>query len=270
MFIDGGTGNVGIGTTTPSKSLTISGVTNPTMHLVSSSGAGAFQMKAYANYSTSDSYGLSGYNDYNIIRGRTLNGYGDVFVGRNDAVTILGSTGNVGIGTTTPVTKLVVSDGGSSLSALSVYNSTYGVDVRLAASIGVTNAAVLYTVGAHDFRFGTNNAENMRIQASTGNVGIGETAPGSKLSVSGGGSFGAGYDTTAAPTGGLIIEGNVGIGTTTPSSLLHVAGSTATSTVTIGKVGSVGCIAVRDTDNAGYTYLTTLNGVLTASMTPCE
>ncbi|KKS45518.1 MAG: hypothetical protein UV10_C0021G0005 [Candidatus Azambacteria bacterium GW2011_GWA1_42_19] len=31
-----------------------------------------------------------------------------------------------------------------------------------------------------------------------GNVGIGETAPGSKLSVSGGGSFGAGYDTTAA------------------------------------------------------------------------
>jgi len=181
-------------------------------------------MKAYANYSTSDSYGLSGYNDYNIIRGRTLNGYGDVFVGRNDAVTILGSTGNVGIGTTTPVTKLVVSDGGSSLSALSVYNSTYGVDVRLAASIGVTNAAVLYTVGAHDFRFGTNNAENMRIQASTGNVGIGETAPGSKLSVSGGGSFGAGYDTTAAPTGGLIIEGNVGIGTTTPEAKLHVWG----------------------------------------------
>src|SRR3989344_3971988 len=55
------------------------------------------------------------------------------------------------------------------------------------------------------------------------NVGIGETAPGSKLSVSGGGSFGSGYDTTAAPTGGLIIEGNVGIGTTDPQGKLHLA-----------------------------------------------
>ena len=56
---------------------------------------------------------------------------------------------------------------------------------------------------------------------TTGNLGIGETAPGSKLSVSGGGSFGSGYDTTAAPTGGLIIEGNVGIGTTAPGASLQ-------------------------------------------------
>lgn len=59
----------------------------------------------------------------------------------------------------------------------------------------------------------------------TGNVGIGETAPGSKLSVSGGGSFGASYDTTAAPSNGLIIQGNVGIGTTSPASALHVNGT---------------------------------------------
>ncbi|MFA5772897.1 MAG: NYN domain-containing protein, partial [Thermoplasmata archaeon] len=58
-----------------------------------------------------------------------------------------------------------------------------------------------------------------------GNVGIGEVSPGSKLSVSGGGSFGAGYDTTAAPTGGLIIEGNVGIGQTAPLSKLGITGN---------------------------------------------
>src|SRR3989344_4404707 len=46
----------------------------------------------------------------------------------------------------------------------------------------------------------------LQTNGGTGNVGIGETAPGSMLSVSGGGSFGSGYDTTAAPTGGLIIE----------------------------------------------------------------
>ncbi|OGG76641.1 hypothetical protein A3B35_00145 [Candidatus Kaiserbacteria bacterium RIFCSPLOWO2_01_FULL_54_24] len=62
-----------------------------------------------------------------------------------------------------------------------------------------------------------------------GNVGIGETAPGSKLSVSGGGSFGSGYDTTAAPTGGLIIEGNVGIGMTTPTRRLSIAEGTAST-----------------------------------------
>ncbi|TSC94215.1 MAG: Uncharacterized protein CEN87_566, partial [Parcubacteria group bacterium Licking1014_1] len=48
----------------------------------------------------------------------------------------------------------------------------------------------------------------------SGNVGIGEVAPGSKLSVSGGATVGASYDTTAAPSNGMIIEGNVGIGTT--------------------------------------------------------
>ena len=46
-----------------------------------------------------------------------------------------------------------------------------------------------------------------------GNVGIGTTAPLSKLAVSGGFSVGADYN-IAAPTNGAIIQGNVGIGTT--------------------------------------------------------
>ena len=61
-------------------------------------------------------------------------------------------------------------------------------------------------------------------------------APGSKLSVSGGASIGAGYDTTAAPSNGMIIEGNVGpirkssisngvnIGTTEPALKLELVG----------------------------------------------
>jgi len=50
-------------------------------------------------------------------------------------------------------------------------------------------------------------------------------APGSKLSVSGGASIGAGYDTTAAPSNGMIIDGNVGIGTTGPGYTLTVNGT---------------------------------------------
>src|SRR3990167_3763715 len=81
-------------------------------------------------------------------------------------------------------------------------------------------------------------------------VGIGESAPGSKLSVSGGATIGASYDTTAAPSNGLLVEGNVGIGTSTPTDLLHVHNNTATSTLYIssGGAGLGGEIVVEDVD----------------------
>ena len=86
---------------------------------------------------------------------------------------------------------------------------------------------------------------------NSGNVGIGETAPGSKLSVSGGGSFGTGYDTTAAPTNGLIIEGNVGIGTTSPQYPLHIfnSGSNEIRVETSGN--SLNSLTLLRNENAG-------------------
>jgi hypothetical protein len=63
--------------------------------------------------------------------------------------------------------------------------------------------------------------ERMRID-SNGNVGIGNTAPLSKLGITGNASIGATYGAIAAPTSGMIVEGNVGIGTTTPSQEFEV------------------------------------------------
>jgi hypothetical protein len=60
---------------------------------------------------------------------------------------------------------------------------------------------------------------------SSGNLGIGNTAPLSKLGITGNVSIGATYGEIAAPTSGLIVEGNVGIGTTTPGSKLQVSGN---------------------------------------------
>jgi trimeric autotransporter adhesin len=51
---------------------------------------------------------------------------------------------------------------------------------------------------------------------SSGNVGVGITTPGSKLSVNGGATIGADYAAIAAPTNGLLVKGLVGINTTTP------------------------------------------------------
>ncbi|MEK7462957.1 MAG: tail fiber domain-containing protein [Patescibacteria group bacterium] len=55
-----------------------------------------------------------------------------------------------------------------------------------------------------------------------GLVGIGNTAPLSKLGVTGSASVGATYGVIAAPTSGMIIEGNTGIASSTPWGLLSV------------------------------------------------
>ena len=89
------------------------------------------------------------------------------------------------------------------------------------------------------------------------NVGLGETSPASKLSVSGSASIGASYDTTTSPNDGLIVEGNVGIGTTSPASKFHVsAGASATTTVDVGAqaVTAKTCFNVRNTTGAATSF----------------
>jgi hypothetical protein len=80
----------------------------------------------------------------------------------------------------------------------------------------------------NDFSFQTEanpeGAPRMTIKQTTGYVGIGTTAPLSKLGILGNLSLGATYGAIAAPPSGLIVEGNVGIGTTSPISTLSVGG----------------------------------------------
>jgi hypothetical protein len=95
------------------------------------------------------------------------------------------SNGNVGIGTSSPATKLHLSDTGPVY--IMMIDQGDG-----AGRIGQNGTALTLGVDA------TNGAtERMRIDAS-GNVGIGNTAPNAKLQV----------------TGTANISGNVGIGTT--------------------------------------------------------
>jgi hypothetical protein len=75
---------------------------------------------------------------------------------------------------------------------------------------------------------------NYQTITTTGNLGVGTTTGGSKLSVNGGASFGS-FATTAAPNGGLITSGNVGIGTAIPGVKLYVnGGMSVTNDVDIG------------------------------------
>ncbi len=150
--------------------------------------------------------------------------------------------GNVGIGTISPQVKFQVDHDGS---------STYGIGMRIKQyQIGYSDGpklefyktmtsskcwsiGMLNGVDADDFSisedggiagFGTPRF----IIANGGNVGIGVTAPASKLDVEGGVSIGSAYSgAIASPSDGAIIEGKVGIGTTTPASKLDVNGSVA-------------------------------------------
>jgi hypothetical protein len=101
-----------------------------------------------------------------------------------------------------------------------------------ALALGTDNTSIIF---APNYSSG----EKMRI-LTTGYVGIGTTNPGSLLTVSGGVGIGSGYQTSLAPTNGLIVQGGVGIGTTNPGvNALQVTGNVVTQGFTSNSTNTV-------------------------------
>jgi hypothetical protein len=84
-------------------------------------------------------------------------------------------------------------------------------------------------------------------------------------------AFGTNIGTKSASD--LIIKssGNIGIATDTPATELQINSSTATSTLymTSDSAGKGGRIILEDSDGAGCTQITALNGTLSASIVTC-
>jgi hypothetical protein len=250
-YINGG--NVGIGTTAPDSRLHVSG----TMRTVLTSGAGGQTLLSAIS-------GVS--NGYLINVDASNNITHNWHTGANATSLFISSAGNVGIGTSSPTEKLHVS-GGNII-----------VDSAQAFGFGDRSAQIVGNTGVGGFlRFDTNNAERMRI-LSSGNVGIGTTAPTRLLSLNTAVntymSFNEGgtekwvigtdstdgnqfliYDSVASSTRMVVkATGNVGIGTSNPA----VIGAGNTSFDVAGTAGA-GLIA-RGTTVVGELYASDAGG----------
>ncbi|MBL4753118.1 MAG: tail fiber domain-containing protein, partial [Flavobacteriales bacterium] len=241
MRVDTTTGNVGIGTTSPTAKLQIKGDANynledAPLNIQNSTNSAKSVDIGYDN--TIDAGFIQAVHSGTAWKNLVLNAAG-------------GNSGNVGIGTTTPAAKLEVLS-----PALGTLAGNTTEITRERASSGNNNK--LRTILRRHTAGADWNGTNMRIQKTVDASNHGFIDFGiDSLATNRGLGFGT-DDTTH-----MVIEpeGDVGIGTTGPSSRLHVVGPTGGINGSIisensgGKfieMGSGTAGSVIDFDNAGY------------------
>ncbi len=221
-------GNVGIGTTAPNYSLDV--------HTINGGGIGVKGADDTNNGWRLKPLG----NDLQIVQSLIPNA---------ERLTIQDG-GNVGIGTTSPSAKLHIPQGSSTIGGNDLSNASILLG-SITTGIGIDDNEIIKKHGTNGgqlnigsqgvdaaIKFKTGANENglpydrMFID-SDGNVGIGTTAPASRLHVTGGQAAFFNNDPGIAPLYSLqegtgpsayFMGGNVGIGTTSPDHKLHVDG----------------------------------------------
>jgi len=252
------TGNVGIGTAGPSAKLHVYGTGGQNVYVESSQDAVA-ATRYYNSISTNPLYvGVEPSGGANLAAGTSGNAgvihragaYSLQFATNNAVAMTINSSGNVGIGTTGPGSKLhlggvspVLTMGESGTPGIRSYNTTSG-------------GIYFETPAANDIKIRTHDTDNVLVIKNSGNVGIGTASVTSKLQVAGG-DVGLG-DATATGNqpvtvwltngsgvqrvaGEIVIIGGSdnSFTTTTTANNFQVLGVVYDTTIAIGAVGRV-------------------------------
>ena len=211
VYLDEPNERMGIGTTSPGTKLHVgtgSGATVDTGYqmVIDSVGIAGLQILSATNQSGRIVFGDSGDNDIGMIKyDHTDNSMGFRTNGSGNERMRINSSGNVGIGTTSPDTLLHIESTSNASSPIFTIENDNDIKLKLGAVRSTAGTAPDSTFIAYDgdLRFiadADSTTEVVRIDSS-GNVGIGTTSPLAKTHIK---ASNAGGDSAASGT--LIVE----------------------------------------------------------------
>ncbi len=177
---------------------------------------------------------------------------------------IWNSSGNVGIGTTTPARKLTLAVSGSGNVEAVFQNSTTGGSASDGFYIGIdaNEVASFWNYENTGMEFG-NNGTSMMLLSAAGNLGIGSSTPSRKLTVSGDiiGANINGANLTA--TGTLTVSGNTSLAAATSTNFNATAFGIGSDYITDLTGSGLSIVSGALTATGGSSNWLTLNGALT-------
>ncbi|TSC75988.1 MAG: cell wall surface anchored protein [Parcubacteria group bacterium Gr01-1014_30] len=227
LTIDPATGYVGIGTSTPNAKLTVHGNSFPGSDLAYDLGASTQRWRNL--YVGTTTIGSTITINSNTIEGSATT---TLLTTGNSNQLVLGTNGNVGIGTTSPASLLEVYSTSTAQLTISAATAT-STNPLLTFRTGESAPSSRFILGVDNndsqkFKIATSSAFTststvLTIDPATGNVGIGTTTPNAKLTLQG--NFFSGSDLLYDLGASTQRWRNIYVGTTTIGSTVTIGSS---------------------------------------------